>query len=216
MKSAYDAAARMASAAARLTGDRPHVLPPLLALTDPLRQPDPVALIANLAPGSGVIYRHFGAADRLETARRAVTLANRKGVTILVSSDPDLARRSGAHGIHWPEQHIAQAGRMRARGSTLIFTASAHSVKALARARLAGIDATLVSTVFPSASPSAGRPMGPLALAAWAQHSDMPIYALGGVNPRTIRRLESLQISGVAVVGALEVGAIRTAGPTQT
>lgn len=201
----------MASAAARLTGSRPDFLPRLLALTDPQRQPDPVALVARLGPGSGVIYRHFGAADRLKTARDAVALANRKGVTLLVSSDPELARRSGAHGVHWPERQIPQAGRMRARGCALIFTASAHSVTALARARLAGVDAALVSTIFPSASASAGRPMGPFALAAWARQSALPLYALGGVDAGTIRRLEGLKISGAAVVGA-----IRNAGPTQT
>ena len=64
-------------------------------------------------------------------------------------------------------------------------------------------DLAFVSTAFPSESPSAGRPMGAFRLAAFAQCSDMPVYALGGINTRTVKRLEKLGVSGVGAIGAL-------------
>ena len=203
--------AGLASAAAKLGGLKRAALPPFLALTDPLRQPDPVALANALPPGSGLIYRHFGAANRARLAELAARTARRRGVVFLVSHDEGLARRCGADGIHWPERDLPLAARARAHGDIRLFTASAHSPMALKRAARAGIDAALVSTVFPSASPSAGRPMGALALAAWARQTELAVHALGGINARTIGRLEGLGISGVAVVGA-----IRNAAPTQT
>jgi len=211
MKSPYDAATRLARTALSVRGDRTCALPPLLALTDPLRQPDPVALADILPPGSGLIYRHFGDPDRLAIATAAVARGMDRGVVVLVSSDLDLAIRSNAAGVHWPERMMPQAARARARGCGMPFSGSAHAPSALARANRAGLDAVLVSTIFPSISPSAGRAMGPLALAAWARRTSLPVYALGGVRHTNAGRLYGLGMSGVAVVGA-----IRNEGPTRT
>ncbi|MDF1767697.1 thiamine phosphate synthase [Maricaulis sp.] len=211
MTSPYDAARQMASAAARVRGENRVMTPALLALTDPQRQPDPLALARNLPAGSALIYRHFGAPDRVALARETVRLARARGVRVLVSGDAVLARDCDADGVHWPERMLARAHHERACGNTGLFTGSAHSPLALSRAQASGLDAVLISTVFSSASSSAGHPMGPLSLAAWAKRSRIPVYALGGVNLRTVRRLAGFGISGVAVVGA-----IRSAGPTQT
>ena len=44
-------------------------LPGLWLVTDPARTPDPTAAASRLPRGAGVIYRSFGAAGALETAR---------------------------------------------------------------------------------------------------------------------------------------------------
>jgi thiamine-phosphate pyrophosphorylase len=207
----YDAPAGLARQALAVQGPRGTGLPALLAMTDPARMPDPEAFAAAVPGGSAVIYRHFGAADRLEIAERLAAVCRERGNWLLVSGDPDLARRAGADGVHWPERQIAEAAACRARGNPGFFTAAAHSRRALARARAAGIDAALLSAVFPSQSPSAGRPLGVWAAAAMAQTIDLPVYALGGVNRRTAKRLTGLGFSGIACVGA-----IRSAGPTRT
>lgn len=211
MKSPYDAATRLARTALSVRGDRACALPPLLVLTDPLRQPDPVALAGALPPGSGLIYRHFGHADRLAIATATVAMGLERGVVVLVSSDLELAIKSEAAGVHWPERMISQAARARARGCGMLFSGSAHGPTALCRANRADLDAVLVSTVFPSVSPSAGRAMGPMALAAWSRRTSLPVYALGGVRHTNAGRLNELGMSGIAVVGA-----IRSAGPTRT
>lgn len=207
----YDAPAGLARQALAVQGPRGTGLPALLALTDPARTPDPEAFAAAVPGGSAVIYRHFGAPDRLETAERLAAICHAQGNWLLVSGDPDLARRAGADGVHWPERQIAEAAACRARGNTGFFTAAAHSWRALARAGDAGIDAALLSAVFPSQSPSAGRPLGGWAAAAMARATVLPVYALGGVNHRTAKRLTGLGFSGIACVGA-----IRSAGPTRT
>ena len=82
-------------------------------------------------------------------------------------------------------------------------TAAAHSLPAALRARRAGVQAIVVSPVFPSASPSAGRAMGPLILARLVRGARMPAYALGGVDADNVKKLKMTGVAGVASVGAL-------------
>jgi len=135
----------------------PH-LPPLLFLTDPQRVPDPAKVAAGLPTGSGVIYRHFGAQGRGRVARELSAVCYQRGLVLLIAADPELAEKVGADGVHWPEKLL---GKARAwRGRFPLQTASAHSRRAIWRAEQAGMDAALVSAVFPSNSPSARRVMG--------------------------------------------------------
>jgi thiamine-phosphate pyrophosphorylase len=82
-----------------------------------------------------------------------------------------------------------------------LVTCAAHSLAAARRAGAAGCDAVVVSVAFPSASPSAGRPMGPVRLALLARRAGVPVYGLGGVNNKTARRLKDAGLVGLAAVG---------------
>lgn len=206
----------MARRAEQVRGGGHALLPALLALTDPERTPDPVAAARLLPPGSGLVYRHFGAADRVETARRLAQVAKERDLVLLVSSDPDLADAVDAEGIHWPEKMLSEAFRRRCRGDRRLFTVATHTPRGLLAAQAAGMDAALYSAIFPSRSPSAGRAKGLWPAAAAAGRVDMPVYALGGVNTETARRLTGLGFSGVACVGATAGRKIRSAGPTRT
>lgn len=205
----YDAQLALARLAMRVRGPMALEIPALFAMTDPDRTPDPLGFAANLAPGSGLVYRHFGAAGRFETGLELARLARENGLWLLVSADLELADQIGADGLHWPERLLAQAASRRLRGDRRIFTASAHSPAAICRARGAGIDAVFHSTVFASQSASAKRPHGAFAAAAVAQACRMPVYPLGGINARTGRRLIGLGFAGLCCVGA--VAQIQTA-----
>ncbi|MHA7901397.1 MAG: thiamine phosphate synthase [Henriciella sp.] len=158
----------------------PAYLPPLLFLTDSDRTPDPLAIAATLPAGSGIIYRHFGAADRTEMAHALAGLAEQRHLTLLIAADPDLAKRVGADGVHWPEARLVQARAWRDQFA--VQTASAHSRRAIWRAQQYGIDAVLVSSVYPSKSKSAGTPLGTARFRALVNGNTLPIYALGGVT----------------------------------
>ncbi|WP_417469316.1 thiamine phosphate synthase [Maricaulis sp.] len=199
----YDAQPGLARLAKRVRGRRSCDLPALFALTDPARTPDPIAYARALTPGTGLVYRHYGAADRFETALTLARIADDFGLLLFVSGDVRLADRVDAHGIHWPERMLGAAASRRMRGDRRPFTASAHSAAAAQRARLAGIDAVFYSTVFASKSATAGRPRGLFAAAALAQSVEIPLFPLGGVNARTGRRLCGLGFAGFACVGAL-------------
>jgi len=148
-------------------------------MTDPKRAPDPAAIAVQLPKGWGVVYRHFGAKDRYAIGARLARVCKQRGLILLVSADPALAAAIGADGVHWPE---ARLRGVRHRSSRFIETASAHSRAGLARAHALKLDAAFLSAVFPSNSPSAGKPTGPIRFRQIARAASLPVYALGGIN----------------------------------
>jgi thiamine-phosphate pyrophosphorylase len=152
-----------------------------------------------------VIYRAFGAEDAVATGRRLAALCRRRGLVLLAGADEGLAAAIGADGLHLPERGLAGAPRIAARRPEWILTGAAHSRRALARARAGGLDAALVSPVFESRSPSAGKPLGALRFARLVRGAGLPVYALGGINPATARRLTGTGACGIAAMEALSV-----------
>jgi thiamine-phosphate pyrophosphorylase len=183
----------------RTRGRKP--LPPLLFFTDPARTPHPERTLPTLPRGAGVVFRAFGAPDARERGRRLAALARRHGLIFLVGADAPLARAVRAGGVHLPERLARLSRRLRRPG--WIVTAAAHSLPALLAARQAGADAAVLSPVFPSRSASAGRPLGPVRFAALVRAAGLPVYALGGVDAQTARRLVGSGAIGLAAIEAL-------------
>ena len=192
----------MRRAAAGLTPARVAAkpLPRLLFLTDPVRTPDPEAIVAGLDRDVAVIFRAFGAADAVARGRRLVAIAAERGLTLLVGADEDLAEAIGAHGLHLPERLAGALPGLRAAHPDWIFTAAAHD---LAAARAASdADALLISPVFASNSPSAGTPLGIAAFTALVAAVEAPVYALGGVTGETAALLKDSGAAGFAGIEA--------------
>ena len=178
-------------------------LPRLFFFTDPARVPDPEAVACRLPRGAGVVYRAFGAPDAVAQGRRLARIAHRRGLLLLAGADAGLAARIGADGVHLPERGARAAGALKRARPGWVVTCAAHSAAAIVRARRAGADAVFVSPVFESASPSAGRPLGPLRFAGLACNAGLPVYALGGIDAKSARRIARSGVAGFAAVGAL-------------
>jgi thiamine-phosphate pyrophosphorylase len=172
-------------------------LPSLILVTDPERTPDPLALMLRLPRGAGMIYRAFGAPDQRQTAQALGRIARRRGVLLLIGADAVRVRGSG---VHLPQRMAQRARALKARG--LVVTAAAHDLPAVLKARWAGADAVLISPIFPSHSPSAGRPLGAHRFAALVRAGGLPAYALGGITTATARRLRGAGAAGLAGVEA--------------
>jgi thiamine-phosphate pyrophosphorylase len=175
-------------------------LPALILMTDPQRTPDPVALAERLPRDSMVIYRPFGSLQAQQTAAALGRIAARRGLVLLIGADA--VRVKGAAGAHLPERMIHRVRALKAARPGALVTVAAHSLPALRRARAAGADAALLSSVFSSRSPSAGRPLGPSRFAALVRAAGLPVYALGGVNAKTAPRLLGSGAAGLAAVEA--------------
>lgn len=193
------AAARLAKPARSRAG-RP--LPALFFVTDPIRTPDALGIVKRLPRGFGVIWRHYGEANRLATGQALARACRKRGLILLVSADPQLAARIGAAGVHWPERRLVG---VRPRRPRAIETAAAHSRAAITRAARKGADAVIVSTVFPSHSPTATAPMGALRFRLLARASGLPVYALGGIGPGNAARAMH-HAAGWAAIDAVKDG----------
>jgi thiamine-phosphate pyrophosphorylase len=185
----------------------------LILMTDSRRLADPEPVVSRLPRGSAVILRHYDDPERAALARRLSGLCRRFGIRLLVAGNGRLAAAVSAGGLHLPEAVIAHAPRTWRlwRQPRWLVTAAAHSPAAMMRAAGAGVDAVLLSPVFPTESHPGARVLGSMLFTRWAMRSPLPVYALGGVSAATIGRIAASGAVGVATVGGLREPANDTA-----
>lgn len=189
----------LAATAARLNRDAgAPAIPSLYFFTDPERTPDPPAIAKRLPPGTAVVYRHFGAPDRVRVARDLSAICRSRGLALLIGADPELAQKCGADGVHWPERLLPSQ-----RGGFRIETGAAHNRDAAMTVSAARLDACILSPVFQTESSSANTELGLFRASQIARASAAPIIALGGIDARTARHLLGRGFAGIAAVSAL-------------
>ncbi len=197
--------AREATKVSRTAGRSRPNLPPLLFFTDPERTPEPWRIAGRLPAGSGVVYRHFGAPDALETARRLREATRKRDVLLLIGRDAALADAVEADGVHLPEVMAARATVLAARRPDWTLTAAFHGHADCPD--FDGLDALVASPVFPAGgASSASPPLGVEGLAAIVRGASCPVYALGGIDASNASAL-----TGSGAYGIAGVGSIRTA-----
>lgn len=181
----------------------------LLLLTDPRRQPSPERALGLAPRGAGVIFRAYGETLGRARLRDLGRVAARKGVRLIVAGDEQAARSPGVGGLHLPEHRLKAPStehmfhRTRRVKPDLLVTAAAHGEAAIHAAARAGVDAVLISPVFPTESHPDGRALGVVRyarLATIARGLGLAAYALGGMTPASERRLRGTASAGVAGV----------------
>jgi thiamine-phosphate pyrophosphorylase len=164
-------------------------------MTDAVRMPDAARVASRLPRGSALIERTGTITAGLRRLCRA------RGVLLIAAGTAERALRWGADGLHLRDDPLRRAREARAwrrrRPEGMIF-AAVHSDRALRAAIAAGADALLLSPVFPTRSHPGAATLGITRFRLLAGRSPRPIYALGGVTPRTARALISTTAVGIA------------------
>lgn len=177
-------------------------LPPLMFFTDPARTPRPWTVAARLPAGAAVVHRGFGRPEAADEAARLREATGAAGARLLIGLDLALALSVGADGLHLPERALDQAPEARRAGLALI-TGAAHSAEAAARAARAGVDAVVISPVFPTRSDSGGMPLGPDGVKRLAEQTALPAYALGGITATNAGDLADSGVCGLCAVDGI-------------
>lgn len=159
--------------------------------------------MARLPRGAGVVFRTFGRAEVVARGPALRRTARERGLVFLVGADARLAWALDADGLHLPERLVPARIDRRAWPRGFLITAAGHDLRAVLRAGRAGADAVVVSPIFASRSPSAGRALGATKLAAIARLASLPVYALGGIDARTATRVRTLGVAGLAAIEGL-------------
>ncbi len=171
----------------------------LVLATDDDRLPDPLPAARALPRGSWIILRARDAARRTELAAALKMIAHARGLALLIANDAALAARIGTDGLHLSQANARDAGHWRARHPQWIITAAAHSLRACTR----DADAVLLSPVFATASHPGAVVLGAIRARLIARASPVPVYALGGIDTKTVRNLNGADFAGVAAISAL-------------
>lgn len=192
---------------ARFVRPRDPGLPSGILVSDPVRLPDPSGDVARLGPGDAVHLRLYGlpAAEAAQVQARVLKAAQRHRVRVVLAcnSHPAPLPRT-LDGIHLPEAlalgrlPLARLLLWRRAAPDRTLSMATHSARALGRARSLGADYVLLSPVFPTRSHPGAPVLGPLRAALLGRRAGVAVYALGGVNPRTVRRLPPGTFRGVA------------------
>ena len=138
--------------------------------------------------------------------REAVDMAklcHRYGVPLLINDNVDIARRSGADGVHVGQEDMGAAAVRSILGSEMLIGVTAKSVDQAIRAQEAGADYLGSGAVFGSATKLNARPMSMELLKAICNAVSIPVVAIGGINRNNIEMLAGTDIDGVAVVSGI-------------
>ena len=199
----WEVAQVLAREAAEVSGAPRRALPPLLFFTDPVRTPRPWETAERLPAGAGVVYRHFGATDALETALRLRDVTARRDLRLLIGLDAGLADAVGADGVHLPERALDQAAGLAKAQPHWLLTGAAHGAAALVHT--VPLDAVVISPVFAAGGVSSlTSALGLPAFIALVHVAPVPVYALGGINTQTARSLVGSGACGLAGVSAIQ------------
>ena len=176
-------------------------LSPLIFMTDPKRVLDVVAAAQHLPRGTAIIYRHFGSAHRFVDAESLRHVTFQREQQLLIGDDPELAIEVGADGVHFRRDTKLSAPTLWRRRCPDWLISMAGVKSGDYQGNLSVLDSLLISSVFPSQSPSAGEPIGLKYFAQIVQDLPVPVFALGGVNKDTAPKLIGSGAAGIAGIG---------------
>ena len=139
----------------------------------------------------------------LREAMALAKLCHRYGVPLLINDNVEIARRSGADGVHVGQEDMAAEEVRGILGSDMIVGVTAKTVEQALRAQDAGADYLGSGAVFGSSTKLNAKPMTRETLSAITSAVSIPVVAIGGIHSGNILELAGTGISGVAVVSGI-------------
>lgn len=136
-------------------------------------------------------------------AKRLLPLCRRYGVPLIINDYPEVALKSGAHGVHVGQDDMAYEEARRMLGPDRIIGVSAHNPEEALRAQAAGADYLGCGAVFGSATKDGVQTLTPMGLRAICRAVALPVVGIGGIDETNIHELNGSGAAGVAVVSAL-------------
>lgn len=142
-----------------------------------------------------------------EVARRSVETAQPFGAAIIVNDRADVARYSGAAGVHLGDDELTAEDARKFLGTEAIIGVSCHGIEDIERALSEPVDYLAVGPVFPTDTKELRYRVVGLELVREARKlSELPIVAIGGISTDSAASAVEAGADGVAVIGALMRG----------
>ncbi len=123
-------------------------------------------------------------------------------VPVLVNDHVKLAVQLGADGAHVGQQDTP-APNARRKLKDRLFGVSTHNLEQLRAAAEAGADYVVFGPCFHTETKGYEEGLPRKQIAAAAAASEIPLYAIGGIQPRNLPILQDLGIERIAVCSAI-------------
>ncbi len=144
---------------------------------------------AAIAGGADCIQlREKSLSDRvlLARARELAAVCREAGVPMFVNDRPDIARLSGADGVHVGQDDLSVAEARRAVGPSLMVGCSTHSIEQAWAAMADSPDYIAVGPMFASTTKPHLDVPGLSLLRAVNAETSLPVVAIGGISHQTL------------------------------
>lgn len=142
-------------------------------------------------------------ADLTDLARRLLVLTRPAGVPLIINDRIEVARRSGADGVHLGQADGPLEPARRSLGERALIGRSTHSPEQGRAAELEGFDYIGVGPVYATPTKPSYHPVG-LDYVRWAaEHLEVPFVAIGGIDATNVAQVRQAGARAVAVVRAV-------------
>lgn len=159
-----------------------------------------------LAGGAGAIQlREKGIDDReyLTRAREVRILTAKAGARFILNDRPDLARLAGADGVHIGQEDLQVRDARRVVGPRGMIGVSTHERSQIERAVIDGAGYLGVGPVFPSGTKEFRDHVGLGLVREASETTELPWFAIGGIDESNIAEVVEAGATRVAVSGAV-------------
>lgn len=140
---------------------------------------------------------HLSASDMLGLTQRVVEIAHRYEARVMVNGDLDLAKQTGADGVHLTGKQLLAC---TTRPDIAWCSASCHNMEELQHAGKLGLDFALLSPVLPTLSHPGTAHLGWEKFAECVTDTTLPVYALGGLQTRDLAVAQQHGAHGIALL----------------
>lgn len=174
-----------------------------LLVTESLCQLDWVAVVkAALQGGVGIVQlreRHLDGAELLRRACLVRELTRAAGALFIMNDRPDVAVLSQADGVHLGQDDLPVSAARRLCGAEMLVGVSTHSVAQLRQAVKDGANYVGLGPVFRSQTKQFSAFAGLDYLRAANAETELPAFAIGGIELHNLADVTATGVSRVAV-----------------
>lgn len=139
----------------------------------------------------------------LSLAKKLNKLCREYSVPFIVNDSVEIAKLSGADGVHLGQGDGSIAAAVKTLGSDKIIGVSAHTVEEALDAQAQGASYLGCGSAFVTSTKSDAKPIDRAVIKDICNAVDIPVIAIGGITSDNISELEGLGLDGAAVVSAV-------------
>ena len=143
--------------------------------------------------------KHMSRDQLRDFTNQVLSLARPYQAKVLINGDADLARETGADGVHFTATQLLTMSS-RPDPATGLCGASCHNAEELFAAEQLGLDFVVLGPVQATLSHPGLVPMGWRRLATLIRDYPLPVYALGGLNTEDLPIAQEMGTHGIAMM----------------
>lgn len=139
----------------------------------------------------------------LAEAKEMKKICGRYGVKLIINDRADIAKESGADGVHLGQGDGSVQKARSILGADKVIGVSARTLEQALQAQADGADYLGSGAVFHTGTKNDAKPLDHKVLKQICETVDIPVVAIGGVSRDNVLDLTGSGVSGIAVVSAI-------------